>query len=330
MVRRVAFVLFVLLAFIVLVRGPVTSISFCEDNEEGKTVTLVGTTRSGVLESGSERSVVMSTDYCYSSTAVKEYYCENNALRNEIINCGAGFMCEIGACIEKAFYCDGPNATSRNASLKQTVTVGYIIERKKGAGSSYSDECIGNSSVKEYYCLPSSKGEETIACPANSPCINGACEYTAPEIPAQRLSINARTGKFLFSVPFAVANVSTTCSNFNLKKVHVFTETTESLANPSSLLGGVYWFDAASDCAINLKGRNTNSLSGTLLRAGWNRIGSTNETLSASTIFSNCELRVLVKFNSFSSSILDMVSPSDYIQAGGAYLALVKKSCKLS
>lgn len=310
--------------------APVSSIPFCEDNEEGKGTGMAGSIRSGAIENGVERNVQTTPDSCASTTSVKEYYCDGGVLRSETVSCGAGFMCEIGICLEKAFYCDGPTLSQTNASFKQSIAIGYIVQGKKGAGATYTDECVGGTSVKEFYCLPTAKADQTVSCPANSPCIDGACVYTAPEIPPQSITVNARTGKFLFSVPFSTAQVTTTCQNFNVKKTHVFTDTIETFNSPSSLIAGVYWFNAASDCTIAFQGDSSNNLGGMLLRAGWNRLGSTNVTLQKTTLFSKCDLQALVKFNSYSTGVSSMVSAADSIAPGGAYFALVKKSCKLS
>ncbi|MBI5159095.1 hypothetical protein HY992_03170 [Candidatus Micrarchaeota archaeon] len=327
--KRVLPCLFALLVFASVSFAPVSSIPFCEDNEEGKTTFMTGTIRSGAIESGTERNIQTTMDACASSTSVKEYYCDAGVLRSETIACGAGFMCEMGSCIEKAFYCDGPTLNQTNASLKQSISIGYSIQEKKGAGASYTDECIGNASVKEFYCLPTAKAEQTVSCPSNSPCVDGACVYTPPAIPPQRVTVSARAGKFLFSVPFSNAQVSTTCTGLNVKKIHAFTDSLDNFASPPSLVAGVYWFNAASDCTITLEGTDSNSLSGTLLRAGWNRLGSTNATIQSSALFSNCDLKALVKFNSYSASVSSAVSTTESITPGGAYFAFVKKSCKL-
>src|SRR3989344_3859238 len=150
----------------------------CTDTDRGKTYNTKGSA-TGKPDSYASYAVTR-TDSCYDSTNLKEIYCENGVVKDEIKRCD--FKCENGACVEK------PDCTEtdggRREFTKGTTTgfwgeSGSITDSSgnnvgyKGTGT-FEDQCTGQKGLKEFYCTSSgSVSSASITC--NDKCEGGRC-----------------------------------------------------------------------------------------------------------------------------------------------------------
>ncbi|MBD3210875.1 hypothetical protein GF318_05850, partial [Candidatus Micrarchaeota archaeon] len=127
----------------------------CEDSDGGKEKTEKGTT-TYMEESG--------TDVCYNSTAVTEYFCENNQIASEDLACSQGKICENGRCVEGPACMDSDSG--KDKYTKGTVTVD---------GEDYDDECYDEDEVIEYYCDGDDPQSDKMSCGTDHECMMGKC-----------------------------------------------------------------------------------------------------------------------------------------------------------
>jgi hypothetical protein len=131
----------------------------CSDSDLGKDKFSKGTT---TLTKG--YSIFTSaTDECVDEDRVREYYCSNNAVISEIIECGEDYGCVNGRC--KSLTCE--DSDYGQDALTKGVT-------KKGSDSE-TDKCSGTYNVKEYYCKNNDIESTIITCPSGRVCSGGKC-----------------------------------------------------------------------------------------------------------------------------------------------------------
>lgn len=151
---------------LMVVAGGFAFAAACTDTDGGKNAALKGT----VTTSGKTY-----TDYCLSSTKVKEYYCNKNSASSVSQNCPSGTACTAGEC--KATPTPSPSASpSPNATVSpspsSTPTPSPTVscsDSDNSAGfpnylatlgtctdsaGSYQDASFDSLSVTEYYCGP--------------------------------------------------------------------------------------------------------------------------------------------------------------------------------
>jgi len=106
------------------------------------------------------------SDVCVSNTTVKKYFCDNNTISYDEIECDFGFHCNEGICIENSCEdSDGGNDVYVNG----TITKGK---------DSFTDACITSNKVKEYYCENGEITYEEITCSLGYECSYGQCQET--------------------------------------------------------------------------------------------------------------------------------------------------------
>ena len=119
----------------------------CNETDSGKDIYHKGDTAKD-NESASDR--------CTNSTAILEFYCMNNSIVNETLECDAGYECDDGACIiekPKPLVCTDSDGGEDN-STKGTVQYG---------GKNYTDTCTMINQVKEYYCQNNTVKSRTLS-----------------------------------------------------------------------------------------------------------------------------------------------------------------------
>jgi hypothetical protein len=126
----------------------------CQDSDGGKSKDVKGTTTARGNSS---------SDECSGTAGVKEYYCDDDDIAYEEMQCGSGMRCTNGACVEAA--CSDSDG-GKDALSKGTTTKGT---------DSYADSCSGTSAVKEYYCSGNVVESETIQCQSGYSCTDGRC-----------------------------------------------------------------------------------------------------------------------------------------------------------
>ena len=130
----------------------------CTDSDNGKNAL-----EAGVIAKGN----VTYNDSCASTTAVFEYYCTNNEIQSERVDCPEGTECSGGRCA--APLCNDSD-NGQVANVFGTVVKG--TER-------HSDECADANTVREYYCSGNSVANILLACPSGTVCTGGVCNASA-------------------------------------------------------------------------------------------------------------------------------------------------------
>ncbi|VVC03982.1 Uncharacterised protein [Candidatus Bilamarchaeum dharawalense] len=141
---------------------PVTQI-WCNDSD-GNDVTTAGVVVSN------NRSY---EDFCVNNVQIKEYYCQGNLSKSDIINCPTDYLCKNGKCEKKAKQCEDSDG-GKNIYQEGMVTLGSL-----GMSGTYIDKCVEESWVKEYWCENDEMKVEDMKCPEPTHCVNGFCREDA-------------------------------------------------------------------------------------------------------------------------------------------------------
>lgn len=130
----------------------------CTDTDGGKEIFVAGTATSGDGKG---------TDRCLGNgEMVMEYYCDGNRIADEDIPCPEGYLCYDGQCEELSCY---DSDEGKVASVAGSIRYG---------NDEYSDTCLDEGTVKEYYC-DGGISEEEISCSSTQECKNGRCVEVA-------------------------------------------------------------------------------------------------------------------------------------------------------
>ena len=106
-------------------------------------------------------------DTCISLTQIKEYYCVGNEVLSQTQNCGAGYICQDGACVAEECV---DSDSGVDTEVVGTVTLGQVTK---------SDVCIDSNQIKEYSCVDGEIAFEVLNCGAGTECIGGRCVESA-------------------------------------------------------------------------------------------------------------------------------------------------------
>jgi hypothetical protein len=151
------------------------------------------------------------TDYCLSSSMVKEYYCYGNSIATMEAKCSSG--CLDGACISS---CSGGenisnavNVTNKinNTNTGGTTTVSTCTDTDGGknyyilgmvnstSGSKGSDFCFTNNILEEYFCNSNLSSNVNYTCPYG--CENGACRFVPINMTSNMTNTSGATGSYV-------------------------------------------------------------------------------------------------------------------------------------
>lgn len=137
---------------------PVAAPEACVDSDGGKNLLELGTTSKGTASFN---------DACRpDGMGVYEYYCENNVISSENINCPEGMECAGGVCIISA-----PSCTDSDGGVEPD-TAGTVVD----STGQKKDECYSSTTVKEYYCTENGQATSLlVSCSGGKICKEGAC-----------------------------------------------------------------------------------------------------------------------------------------------------------
>ena len=133
----------------------------CTDSDYGNDTTVKGQ----VIQSRGLLSSLSEWDSCKDEATLNEYDCgADNEIVLSVIDCGSGRKCANGRCVRsKCSEDDNGNDIYETG----TTTVDGGVE--------YRDSCIGDNTVREYFCHADDAWSDDIVCPSNYTCSGGRC-----------------------------------------------------------------------------------------------------------------------------------------------------------
>lgn len=106
-------------------------------------------------------------DSCSDGYRVREYSCDGDELKSQIIPCDIG--CTKASCIRKSYTCDDPDDLNLSIVTNVTENDGYTTTQ-------FTDSCYDIGGVKEYFCNNESRAEsKVIRCADDYFCQEGIC-----------------------------------------------------------------------------------------------------------------------------------------------------------
>jgi hypothetical protein len=129
----------------------------CTDSDGGPDPAAKGTLHKGPLSL---------SDTCGDGKHVIEYYCSGNLAMNATIECGAAEGCSDGKCVRQSVCTDSDGGNDA-----------YEFGTASADGSEFSDYCVDNSTVNEYWCDGNALKQGKAACGADYWCSGGKCAY---------------------------------------------------------------------------------------------------------------------------------------------------------
>ncbi|MFH1394190.1 MAG: hypothetical protein ABII71_00115 [Candidatus Micrarchaeota archaeon] len=132
----------------------------CTETDDGKEYG-----KSGILTYHSSTY----TDLCQGNYDMIEYYCENDAVKQENHHCSVGERCTEGACISQDRSCtDSDAADTLKAGTTSQFGGGQFLEK-------HTDTCADGYSRTEYYCEAGELKSRVEPCPTGNYCEAGSC-----------------------------------------------------------------------------------------------------------------------------------------------------------
>ncbi len=107
-------------------------------------------------------------DFCYSSTGVYEYYCNNATGWITTATYVCPVACLKGACTTNTTACADTDGGTNVIVFGRAVNRTHVRE----------DSCADTSRVNEYYCSGSTIAKMSLACPSGTYCEDGRCIST--------------------------------------------------------------------------------------------------------------------------------------------------------
>lgn len=140
----------------------------CTDSDGGN----VSSIRGRVIVVKGLNTISDKWDDCVDIVTLREYYCsETNTTTSEDIDCGSGFKCFEDRCLEaKCSETDG----GLNIYKKGTTTAG---------DEEFTDECVDDEEVREYYCYGDEIRETEANCGPGYICNTNSARCLEGEVP---------------------------------------------------------------------------------------------------------------------------------------------------
>ena len=179
----------------------------CEDTDDGKDETTKGT-----VTLGNDDAV----DRCKSDTEVTEYYCSNNEIKSEVIECDGDDTCVDGRCVGECTETDDADDIYEQGTTEQ-------------GDESFEDKCKTSTSIIEYYCDDNLLKNKTVSCGSDYVCDDGACvdkctetddgkDYTEPgtttkgDVSEDDICVDADTLREFYCYNNLIKNLTTSCT----------------------------------------------------------------------------------------------------------------------
>ncbi len=131
----------------------------CTETDEGKDIFTKGQT-TGFLGLA---TTLKEWDECEDEGSIKEYYCDLDEAKSEILYCGSGFKCANGKCVKS--NCEETDG-GRDIFKAGKVTID---------DKDYKDFCPGDYKLREYFCYGDGYESDDVQCPKDHICDGGRC-----------------------------------------------------------------------------------------------------------------------------------------------------------
>lgn len=131
----------------------------CNETDNGKDIYQKGRTNAfrGLA------NLLNEWDECDDEGTIIEYYCEEGLWKKEYLSCGSGYKCSNGRCVEG--LCDESDQ-GIDIYKKGKVTID---------DNEYTDSCISDYKLREYYCYGDDYESDDIQCPKDHICDGARC-----------------------------------------------------------------------------------------------------------------------------------------------------------
>lgn len=131
----------------------------CFDSDGGKDSNVFGTVT--ITDSLNSNRY---SDECNYNGAVLEYSCSGTALETTYLQCGPGYRCSAGVCVEENCF---DSDDGRDYYTRGSINKGYNL--------TYQDKCLNSRKLTEFFCRGKSIESEEVFCPSGFTCSDGRC-----------------------------------------------------------------------------------------------------------------------------------------------------------
>ncbi|MBU0532084.1 hypothetical protein KKB44_01175 [Candidatus Micrarchaeota archaeon] len=133
----------------------------CTDSDGGANIFERGRTK---VTRGLMSTIFDQWDECVDFGMIKEHSClENETAKTEDIECGSGYKCSTGRCVQSA-------CSDTDGGLEI-----YVAGTVTKNGNEYEDYCFDDYELREYYCYGDDVELKKHICPEDYICLNKKC-----------------------------------------------------------------------------------------------------------------------------------------------------------
>ncbi|VVC03435.1 Uncharacterised protein [Candidatus Bilamarchaeum dharawalense] len=176
MARLIIFGLIAFLLFGCIIEQPVQNETTPPSNVTTEPITPSCTDNDGGANILTKGKVISDTgtfvDYCTNSNSISEYSCSGAALVSEVIACPKGTACSNGACVAQVIQ---ENTTKIDCIDSDNGLDFFVSGTVSYYNQSFSDNCVGSSSLLEYSCVNDELNQTLMNCGVGNLCQDGAC-----------------------------------------------------------------------------------------------------------------------------------------------------------
>lgn len=131
----------------------------CTESDLGKDIYDRGRT----VHSKGLATLLNEWDECVDDGMVREYYCTLNGSEVEEIECGSGYKCASGRCIESDCH-----DTDKGFDIYKAGSTENLNEEK-------DDHCVDDYKLREYFCYGDDVESDVVTCPEDHICRDDRC-----------------------------------------------------------------------------------------------------------------------------------------------------------
>ncbi|MFH1222218.1 MAG: hypothetical protein V1492_03985 [Candidatus Micrarchaeota archaeon] len=108
-------------------------------------------------------------DTCALYNVVTKYFCKNDTVKSENVDCAPGDWCQFGACLKFEGVCIDSDGNDTGVRGSVSYAPAPLVMDK------HEDECIDEGTIKEWLCDGSQPYYEEMPCGTTKKCLDGRC-----------------------------------------------------------------------------------------------------------------------------------------------------------